>query len=293
MKVLKGQVGGPEQDPKKDTRKLTEGQPSESVLDRIVRSKTQEVDALRVRGSELSRTAGQAAAPRPVWKDLATRSHVAVIAEVKRRSPSAGPLAEAVDPAVRAAGYVRGGAWAVSVLTDGPFFGGTLADLTAVRNAVDAPVLRKDFLIDEVQLLEARGAGADLVLLIARILKPRRLATLRAEAEALGMTALVEIHGASELAPALDSGARLLGVNNRDLDTFQTDLSVTERILPAVPDGVLVVSESGIRTADDVSRLADAGAQAVLVGEALMRNADPEGAVRDLAAVSRKDGRSS
>lgn len=286
MKVSEVVSRGPEQDPKKDTRKLTEGQPSESVLDRIVRSKAQEVASLQGTRSELSRAAGRTAAPRPVCDELAGRSEVAVIAEVKRRSPSAGSLAE-VDPAERAAAYVRGGAWAISVLTDGPFFGGSLDDLGAVRDAVDAPVLRKDFVIDEVQLLEARAAGADLVLLIARILEPDRLAALRAEAETLGMTALVEIHGESELGPALDSGARLLGINNRDLDTFRTDLAVTKRVLPSVPDGVLVVSESGIKTPDDVFEVAASGAHAVLVGEALMRSGDPERAVRGLSSVPR------
>ncbi|NNF28493.1 MAG: indole-3-glycerol phosphate synthase TrpC [Gemmatimonadetes bacterium] len=257
------------------------------MLDLIVRSKLQEVASLQGRRSALSRAAGQAPAPRSVWDDLAGKSEVAVIAEVKRRSPSAGSLADEVEPALRASAYVRGGAWAISVLTDGPYFGGSLDDLVGVRAAVDAPVLRKDFVIDELQLLEARAAGADLVLLIARILEPRRLATLRTEAETLGLTALVEIHGEAELAPALDSGARLLGINNRDLDTFRTDLAVTKRMMRSVPAGVFVVSESGIRTPDDVVSLADSGAHAVLVGEALMRSEDPEKAVRDLSSVPR------
>lgn len=272
---------------------MTEGQASESVLDRIVRSKVQEVASLRDRRSALSQAAGRAPEARAVREDLAGRSTVAVIAEVKRRSPSAGSLAAEVDPVARAAAYEEGGAWAVSVLTDGPFFGGSLEDLGRVRAAVDVPVLRKDFIIDELQLLEARAAGADLVLLIARILEPVRLGALRAEAETLGMTALVEIHGEGELGPALDSGARLLGVNNRDLDTFRTDLAVTEQVLPLVPDGVLVVSESGIRGPDDVSRVAGAGAHAVLVGEALMRSPDPAEAVRSLSSVPRVAGRSS
>ncbi len=284
-----GRARGPEQDPKKDTRKLTEGQPSPHVLDRIVRSKVDEIEALRGRRSTVE-AAAASGNPRPVLKPLAEADRVAVIAEVKRRSPSAGALAEDVDPVARAGGYARGGAFAISVLTDGPFFGGSLEDLRRVREGVDIPVLRKDFILDELQLLEALGAGADLVLLIARILTPPRLARLREETEALGMTALVEIHGESELGPALDAGARLLGVNNRDLATFTTDLAVTAALAPRVPPGVLVVSESGIRTPEDVATVGAAGAQGVLVGESLMRSEDPEAAVRALASVPRTLG---
>jgi indole-3-glycerol phosphate synthase len=255
------------------------------VLNRIVESKAKEVETLRGRRSVLEAGAGRAPSPRPVWEELAEGRKVAVFAEVKRRSPSAGALAEQVDPPSRAADYARGGAWAISVLTDGPYFGGSLDDLMAVREAVEIPVLRKDFILDELQLLQTRAVGADLVLLIARILDPAHLARLRAEAEAMGMAALVEVHDEAELGPALDSGARLIGINNRDLDTFRTDLAVTEALMPLVPEGVHVIAESGIRDARDVERVVRAGARGVLVGEALMRSGDPEAVVRALASV--------
>ncbi|MDH3223698.1 MAG: indole-3-glycerol phosphate synthase TrpC [Gemmatimonadota bacterium] len=269
---------------------MTEGQPSADILDRIVRTKADEIESLRGRRSGVEARAASVRAPRDVLGPLEAMDRVAVIAEVKRRSPSAGALGESVDPVARAAAYAVGGAFAISVLTDGPFFGGSLEDLGQVRQRVEIPVLRKDFILDELQLLEARGAGADLVLLIARILTPRRLARLREETEALGMTALVEVHEASELGPALDAGARLLGINNRDLSTFTTDLGVTAALLPSVPRDVFVISESGVRTPADVATVGAAGAHGVLVGESLMRSEDPEKAVRALASVSRTVG---
>jgi indole-3-glycerol phosphate synthase len=212
---------------------------------------------------------------------------VAVIAEVKRRSPSAGEIRGGAAAAAVARSYESAGAAAISVLTDGEFFGGDLDDLRRVREAVSVPLLRKDFLIDELQVHEARGAGASAVLLIVRILTDRELRHLCGVAADLGMAALVEVHDERELERALVAGARLVGVNNRDLATFRTDLRTTLRLAPAVPSDVLLVSESGVRTVADVELLAAAGVAAVLVGEALMRASDPVQLTRALACVER------
>lgn len=273
---------------------MTEGQrgTGADVLDRIVAAKTEEVTSLRRHRAALERAASDAPPARPVRAPLEDRRRVAVIAEVKRKSPGAGAIDLALDPATLAVAYEAGGAFAISVLTDGPFFGGALSDLTAVRAAVSVPVLRKDFVVDEIQVFEARAAGADLVLLIVRILEPAALARLRALIEELGMTALVEVHGEDEVAPAVDSGATLVGVNNRDLATFTTDLTVTARLASRLPSSVAVVSESGIATPADVSTVAGAGADAVLVGEALVRSPSPAGAVAALAGVERRGRRS-
>lgn len=195
-----------------------------------------------------------------------------MIAEFKRRSPSAGEIG-AGDPAAVATAYGTGGAAAMSVLTDGPFFGGSLADLEAARAASSLPVLRKDFVLDELQVWEARSAGADAVLLIVRILEDARLTGLLDLSRELRMSALVEVHDEAELERALGAGAVVIGVNNRDLDTFRTELEVTLRLAPLVPAGRILVGESGIRDGADVDRLGDAGVDAVLVGEALMRGA--------------------
>ena len=255
------------------------------VLGRIVASKEAEIARLRARRRELIRAAEDAPPARSVLGLIAASPRVAVFAEVKRRSPGAGPIAPELDPVALSDEYEAGGARAVSVLTDGPWFGGSLADLRAVAAARRIPVLRKDFLIDEVQVWETRAAGADLALLIVRILDPPLLADLRAMVHDLGMTALVEVHDEGEVEAALKAGARLVGVNNRDLAAFRTDLRATERLSPQVPGDVIVVSESGIRDAGDVRRVAAAGADAVLVGEALVRSENPQEAVAALAAV--------
>jgi indole-3-glycerol phosphate synthase len=207
-----------------------------------------------------------------------------IIAEVKRASPSAGAIAAGLDAAAQARRYAEAGAAAISVLTDGPGFGGSLADLAAVRAAVATPLLRKDFILDRYQLLEARLAGADAVLLIVAALAPDALARLLEEAPALGLAALVEVHDEREAETALARGARLVGVNNRDLRTFAVDLATTERVLPLLPAGVKGVAESGIRTVDDARRLRAAGAPNLLVGEALVRAADPGALIRDMIA---------
>jgi indole-3-glycerol phosphate synthase len=204
-----------------------------------------------------------------------------LLAELKRASPVAGLLARGFDPIPLAPGYVRAGAAALSVLTD-VHFQGSPADLAAVRLAVDCPVLQKDFVIDEYQIWEARAVGADAVLLIVAILDRMLLGDLAACAKALGLSALVEVHDEAELAAAADLGAGLVGINNRDLQTFRTDLATTERLAPRVPAGAIVVAESGIASRADVRRVAAAGAHAVLVGEALSRSGDPAAKIREL-----------
>ncbi len=260
------------------------------ILDRIVATKVGEVGALRRRRLDLRRAAEDAPPPRPVLDPMRRHSRVGVIAEVKRRSPGAGEIDLALDPVALSAEYEGAGAMAVSVLTDGPWFGGSLDDLGAVRGAGAIPVLRKDFVIDPLQVYEGRAAGADLVLLIVRILDRVMLADLRAMIHELGMTALVEAHDEWEVETALESGAALVGVNNRDLTVFRTDLAVTERLARYLPGDVLLVSESGIRGRADVERVAAAGADAVLVGEALVRSGEPGRLVEELGSVPREAG---
>ena len=261
------------------------------VLDRIVRTKRDEVRALRRRGRDLRRAADDAPAARPWVDQVRSCDDVAVIAEVKRRSPGAGEIDPELDPVALSAAYEEAGAAAVSVLTDGPWFGGSLDDLRAVRGARGVAVLRKDFVIDPLQVFEGRAAGADLMLLIVRILERALLGDLRAMIHDLGMTALVEAHDEWEVEAALEAGAAVIGVNNRDLSRFTTDLAVTERLARYVPGDVLLVSESGIGSADHVARVADAGADAVLVGEALVRSGSPGRLVREMAAMERTGAR--
>jgi indole-3-glycerol phosphate synthase len=214
---------------------------------------------------------------------------VSVIAEVKRASPSRGHLAPIEDPAALARAYAAGGAVAVSVLTEERRFGGSLADLAAVRAAVEIPVLRKDFVVSSYQLWEARAAGADLVLLMASVLDQQALVCLVERAESIGLTPLVEAHTALEVERALLAGARVVGINNRDLRTLQVDLGTFARLAPLVPDRVVRIAESGVRGAHDVFELAQAGADAVLVGTSLVSGSaggsDPAAAVADLVAA--------
>jgi indole-3-glycerol phosphate synthase len=255
------------------------------LLDEIVARKRVDVavrraavprDALAPRAATLPPPRSLAAALTPRG-----RGEVRILAELKRASPVRGVLAAGFDPVARAPEYVRGGAVALSVLTD-PHFQGTLEDLDTVRAGVDCPVLQKDFVVDEYQLWEARAHGADAVLLIVGILEPARLVDLFQGAKALGLSALVEVHREVELDRAADLGAGLIGLNNRDLSTFQTDLAVTERLAPRAPAGACVVSESGIATRADVLRVRTAGAHAVLVGESLSRSGDPAAKLREL-----------
>ncbi len=215
---------------------------------------------------------------------LARRDRLNVIAECKRRSPSRGVLRAAYDPAAIASGYQAAGAAAISVLTEPTFFDGSVEHLTAVRAAVDVPLLRKDFIVSEYQLFEARAAGADAVLLIAAALQPPELGQLLGRAEALGLDALVEVHTLDELMGAVDAGAGIVGVNNRNLRTLEVDLHASETLIDRTPAGVLAVSESGLRDAPDIDRLYVRGYRGFLIGERLMTAADPGGALRELLA---------
>ena len=213
---------------------------------------------------------------------LAMVGRVNVIAECKRRSPSRGVLAAQYDPVSIARKYEAGGAAAISVLTEPTFFDGALGHLTAVREAVDLPLLRKDFVVDDYQLLEARAAGADAVLLIVAALDQPDLVRLQARAWTLDLAALVEVHDDEELARALDSGARLIGVNNRNLRTLAVYVGASDRLAATLPAGVVGVSESGLQTRDDLERLAAAGYRAFLIGERFMTDPDPARAIADL-----------
>jgi indole-3-glycerol phosphate synthase len=206
---------------------------------------------------------------------------VSIIAEVKRKSPSKGELADIPDPALLATQYAAGGAAAISVLTERRRFGGSLADLDAVRSQVDIPVLRKDFIVEPYQLWEARAHGADLALLMVVSLSDTRLAELLGLCSELGLTALVESHTAEEVARAVDSGAELLGINARDLTTLKVDRSVFGELAPLIPEGAVRVAESGVAGPQDVAEYRGWGADVVLVGEALVRSGDPRTAVRD------------
>jgi indole-3-glycerol phosphate synthase len=216
-----------------------------------------------------------------------TRETIACIAEFKRRSPSAGWIREGAPAATFARAYAGGGAVALSVLTDEPFFGGTIEDLRAARAAVSVPVLRKDFIVDAYQLAEAREAGADAVLLIVAVLSDAELSALLAVSALYGLEALVEAHDAEEVARAVRADAAIIGVNNRDLRTFKVDHELCVRLRPGIPADRLVVAESGIRDATDVARLRDAGVDAMLVGETLMRAADPGAVLRALLTPAR------
>ena len=210
---------------------------------------------------------------------------VSVIAEVKRSSPSKGALAAIADPAALARDYEAGGAAVVSVLTERIRFGGSLADLDAVRASIDLPVLRKDFMLSSYQLWETRAHGADLALLLAVALEPEALVSLVERAVSIGLTPLVECHTADEVDRAVEAGAKLIGINARDLRTLEVDRSVFAELAPRVPSNVIVVAESGVRGPHDVIEYARAGANAVLVGESLVTGRDPRGAVADLVAA--------
>lgn len=210
---------------------------------------------------------------------------VRVIAEVKRSSPSKGSLAQIADPAYLAGEYEAGGASIISVLTEERRFNGSLADLAAVRATVDIPVLRKDFIVTPYQIWEARAYGADVVLLIVAALEQQALISLTERVHSLGMTALVEVHDVDEVARAVDAGARVIGVNNRNLKTLEVDRNTFSEVVAAVPSNVIKVAESGVRGSKDVFDFARQGANAVLVGEALVTNGEPRQAVADLVSA--------
>ncbi len=219
--------------------------------------------------------------PMPVFRG----DGIAVIAEVKRSSPSKGELAEITDPAALAAEYEGGGAAAISVLTEQRRFNGSLEDLRAVRGRVDVPVLRKDFIVSSYQLWEARAAGADMVLLIVAALEQEALVSLIERAHSIGLCPLVEVHDEEETRRAVDAGAQLIGVNNRNLKTLEIDRDTFARVAPTIPSQVVRVAESGIRGPHDVIEFARAGADVVLVGETLVTGSDPRSSVADLVAA--------
>lgn len=272
----------------------TTGVVSGTVLDRIIGRTTEDLRERKrqtPRSELVERIARQAA---PVdFERILKRDHLAVIAEIKRASPSKGRFPVEIDPATVARDYIRGGAAAISCLTDGPYFHGSLADLEAVVERVRATgpnvgVLRKDFTVDTYQIDEARALGASCILLIVAALEDRLLRELFAYAGLLGMASLVEVHDEMELDRAVALGATLLGINNRNLKTLDVDLGVTERLASLAPGDMTLVGESGISSVKDVERMADAGVDAVLVGESLIVHPNRVQAVRALAGVPRR-----
>lgn len=239
---------------------------------------------LATRESGIEERAARSIGQRRDFVAALTARERAIIAEVKKASPSRGVLAADFDPARIASLYEQGGAAAISVLTDEKHFQGSLADLEAVRGAVRIPALRKDFTIDPYHVHQAAAHGADAILLIAAILTEREMRDLRELAERYRMSALIEVHDAEELKPAIASGARIIGVNNRDLRTFEVTLDTSLRLSEKIPSGVVRVAESGVHSAADVQRLRAAGYQAFLVGEHLMKSGDPAQALRELLA---------
>lgn len=236
--------------------------------------------------AEIERLALDAAPPIDAYRALAPTDHIRVIAEIKRSSPSKGSLAAITDAPALARAYADGGADAISVLTEGRKFGGSLSDLAAVRDAVGVPLLRKDFIAEEYQILEARAFGADIVLLIVAALDQPLLDRLHDFARELGLSVLVETHSADEVRRANDIGAGLIGVNARDLSTFELDRTLFGRVRELIPDGVIAVAESAVTSVADVGDYRAAGADVVLVGEALVTTGDPAGAVRQFREVS-------
>ena len=254
-----------------------------TFLETVV-ERTQAGLAARMRevpAAELESRLGPVRRGRPFSEALIAEG-ISLIAEMKRASPSRGPIRPEASVSEVVETYQRAGARAVSVLTESAYFGGSLGDLVEARAACDLPLLRKDFVVDEYQLLEARAAGADAVLLIVAALDPDRLGALMSAASDLGMDSLVEVHDEDEVRVAVEAGAEVLGINNRDLHSLEVDLETTFRLLADVPAGTVVVAESGITRSEDVENLEKAGVDAILVGEALMRSDDPVRAVREL-----------
>jgi indole-3-glycerol phosphate synthase len=250
------------------------------ILDKIVETKRQEVQALKAQG--LRGPECEVPSPRGFRQALVTHDGVAVIAEAKKASPSKGVICPDFDPVAIALDYQAGGAQAISVLTDEHYFQGSLAYIPMVRAAVGLPVIRKEFIIDEIQIREAALFGADAILLIAAILDQGQIADFQVLAQSLGMDSLVEVHDEQEAAMALAAGSRLIGINNRNLKDFTVDLNTTFRVMAEIPKEIPVVSESGIRDHHDMAALARHGVAAALVGETLMREADRREALRRL-----------
>jgi indole-3-glycerol phosphate synthase len=254
------------------------------ILARIVSRKREELRACDIPAAELRQRADSLRTTRRDFAAALRSKRPAIISEIKKASPSKGLLVEDFRPAELATKYERGGAAALSVLTDRDFFQGSLDDLRAARAACNLPVIRKDFTISDYHVLEAAAAGADAILLIAAILDEARLLSFREQAREFGMAALVEVHDARELEIALHSGAEIVGVNNRDLRTFQVSLDASIRLAPGIPASAIKVSESGIFTRADIRRLMTAGYDAFLIGEHLVKSGDATRALEELIA---------
>jgi indole-3-glycerol phosphate synthase len=252
------------------------------ILAEIVEAKQQEIAELHSRVAVLEQQAHERKVPPRPFAEALRNASPAIIAEIKKASPSKGLLQPEFHPALIAHAYEEGGAACLSVLTDKPFFQGSLHDLEAARAAANLPVLRKDFTIDRVQVWEAAAHGADAILLIAAILDAEEMRSLREMASSLGLATLVEVHNADELSKAVDSGAEIIGVNNRDLETFEVSLDTSLRLSYLMPSEAVRVSESGIHTAEDIQVLSGAGFGAFLVGESLMRSSHPAAALKAL-----------
>ena len=258
--------------------------PPSGVLGGLVDDARERVRSLRAKRSELESRAASASAAPSLARALA-RPDVAVIAEVKRRSPSKGWINPGLGAATQGSAYERGGAAAISVLTEPAQFGGSNADLEEVRAATRVPVLKKDFHVDPLQLVEARAIGASAALLIARALDPAALAEMQAAARALALETIIEVRDERELALALELGASIIGINNRNLETLAIDAATSERLLASIPNGVIAIAESGVASRADVARFARRGADAVLVGSSISGAGDAESAVRALVGV--------
>jgi indole-3-glycerol phosphate synthase len=253
------------------------------MLDRILEATRDRVDDLRARRVAVMARAEAVAQPVPFLPSLPDREHLGVIAEIKRRSPSRGQLVPRLDVGELAAQYASGGAAALSVLTEPAFFDGDEADLAIAAEASRLPVLRKDFILESLQVWEARAMGASAVLLIAAALTANEIMALLDDVDRAGLDALVEVHTAEEARAAIDLGARLIGVNNRNLLTFEVDLSLAEELAPLIESAAVRVAESGIWRASDAQRMRAAGYDAVLVGEALVKAKDPSALIRELS----------
>ena len=241
-------------------------------LEEILRAKGEEIERLRPRRDELHRAALLRNDVRPFGAALKQgEGKVSLIAEVKKASPSAGVIVASFDPLAIAKNYARAGVEAISVLTDQKFFQGHLSYLDLIRRGVPQPLLRKDFILDPLQIMEAAAAGADAILLIVAALDQEQIVSLLETAATYQLDALVEVHTLAELDRALETPAPIIGINNRNLATFEVDLSVTEKLSEQVPEDIVLVSESGIKTAEDLARIKACGVDAVLIGEALMR----------------------
>ena len=260
--------------------------PPSGTLGRIVAEARDRAATLRARQPELSRLAAAVGASPRLSRALRGLT-VSVVAEVKRRSPSKGWINPAMSAVDQARAYERGGAAAISVLTEPDHFGGSVDDLIAIRDAVALPILKKDFHVEPIQLLEAKALGASAALLIARALSPTTFAEMIDEANQLQLEVLVEVRDEEELSRALDAGAAMIGINNRNLETLVIDATTAERLLGLLPQSIVAIAESGVATRADVERVAGAGADAVLVGSAVSAASDPAAAVRELSTVTR------